>query len=347
MDTLIPSPDSIPVHWFWFQALLTVTFILHLILMNLMLGGSLLVIWDNVIKKRKPVGESNLPILVALTINLGVPPLLFVQVLYGHLFYSSSVILAVPWIVVIPILILAYYGSYIYCKNIEKAPIWSRVGIIISSLFLLYVGFMLVNNSTLALSPERWNVQLDRPGGMNLNLGEPSLWPRYLHFVLAALSVAALGFAIYARYAVKDEQEKQVMIKRNLRRFAWFTLMQFGIGIWFWLSNPKEVWMTFMGGSVIASILMVLSLLLSASMIFTAFRSKLNVTLIHLLLILVIMVIMREYMRAAWLKNVFSPASLESTGKISSFIAFLLIFIAGIYILYYMYRIATNKNEKS
>ncbi|MBN1388187.1 MAG: hypothetical protein JW965_07050 [Bacteroidales bacterium] len=347
MDTLIPPPDSIPVHWFWFQALLVVTFILHLILMNLMLGGSLLLIWDNVIKRRKPVGESNLPILVALTINLGVPPLLFVQVLYGHLFYSSSVILAVPWIVVIPILILAYYGSYVYCKNIDRAPLWSRLGIIISSLFLLYVGFMLVNNSTLALSPARWTVQLDRPGGMNLNLGEPSLWPRYLHFVLAAISVAALGYAIYAKYVVRDEQEKEEIIKRNLKRFAWFTLIQFGIGVWFWLSNPKDVWMTFMGESLIATILMVVSLLLSASMIFTAFRSKLNATLVHLLLIIVIMVVMREYLRAAWLKNVFSPASLESTGRASSFIAFLLIFLAGIYILYYMYRIATNKNDKS
>jgi hypothetical protein len=182
---------------------------------------------------------------------------------------------------------------------------------------------------------------------MNLNLGEPSLWPRYLHFVLAALSVAALGLAIYSKYVVKDEQEKQEIIKRNLKRFAWFTLIQFCIGTWFWLSNPKEVWITFMGGSLIATILMIMSLLLSASMIFTAFRSKLNATLIHLLLIIVIMVIMREYMRAAWLTNVFSPSSLESMGKFSSFIAFLLIFIAGIYILYYMYRIATNKNEKS
>lgn len=347
MENIIPSPDAIPVHWFWFQALLTVTFLLHLILMNLMLGGSLLVIWDNVIRKRKPLGHNNLPILVALTINLGVPPLLFVQVLYGHLFYSSSVIMAVPWLLVIPLLILAYYGSYVYCKNMDRAPLWSRLGIIISSLFLLYIGFMLVNNSTLALNPERWNVQLGRPGGLNLNLREPSLWPRYLHFVLAALSVAALGYALYAKYMVKDEGEKNSIIRLNLQRFAWFTIIQFGLGTWFWLSHPKDVWMTFMGGSIIATILMILGLLLSLSMIITALRSKLNVTIIHLALVLVIMVIMREYLRAAWLKNVFSPASLDTTGKVSSFIVFLVVFIAGIYLLYYMYRLATNKNLKS
>ncbi len=347
MDTIIPSPDTIPVHWFWFQALLVITFVLHLILMNLMLGGSLLVTWDNVIKRRKPVGQNNLPILVALTINLGVPPLLFVQVLYGHLFYSSSIIMAVPWILVIPILILAYYGSYVYCKNIERAPAWSKAGIIVSSLFLLYVGFMMVNNATLSVNPSSWGIQIERPGGLNLNLGETSLWPRYFHFVLAALSVSALGYAIYARYVVKEDEEKNNIIKLNLKRFAWLTIIQFAVGIWFLLSNPREAWMTFMGGSIIATVLFSLSLLMTISMVITAFRFKLNVTLIHLVVLIVIMVIMREYLRAAWLNNVFSPSSLETTGRISSFIAFLLVFLIGIYFLYYMYRLATNKNIKS
>ncbi|MCF8223258.1 MAG: hypothetical protein K9J25_08935 [Bacteroidales bacterium] len=347
MDTIIPSPDTIPVHWFWFQALLVITFVLHLILMNLMLGGSLLVTWDNVIKRRKPVGQNNLPILVALTINLGVPPLLFVQVLYGHLFYSSSIIMAVPWILVIPILILAYYGSYVYCKNIDRAPAWSRAGIIVSSLFLLYVGFMMVNNATLSVNPSNWGVQLERPGGLNLNLSEPSLWPRYLHFVFAALAVASLGLAIYSKHTVSDEEEKNKISSHNLKRFAWFSIIQSGIGIWFLLANPKEVWMTYMGGSTIATILFVLGIIIAVSMIVFAFRARLNATLYHLVTIIVIMVIMREYMRAAGLNNVFSPASLETSGKISSFIVFLVVFLAGIYFLYYMYRLATNKNIKS
>jgi len=142
----IPVPEAIPVNWLWFQGLLIVTFVLHLLLMNLVLGGSLIAIWDNVIKKRKFHGASNLPIILALTINLGVPPLLFVQVLYGHLFYSSSIVMAIPWLLVIPILVLAYYGSYIYVKKIDGAPIWARASLIVSALFLLYIGFMYVNN---------------------------------------------------------------------------------------------------------------------------------------------------------------------------------------------------------
>lgn len=45
-ELLIPSPDAIPVNWIWFQVLLVITFVIHLVLMNFILGGSLLTLWD-------------------------------------------------------------------------------------------------------------------------------------------------------------------------------------------------------------------------------------------------------------------------------------------------------------
>ncbi len=344
----IPAPDAIPVNWLWFQGLLMLTFVLHLIMMNLVLGGSLIAIWDNVIKKRKFPGISNLPIVLALTINLGVPPLLFVQVLYGHMFYTSSIIMALPWLLVVPILILAYYGSYIYVKNIDRAPIWARTGLIISALFLLYVGFMYVNNSTLAINPANWDKYFENSGGTRLNLGEPSIWPRYLHFIVAALSVASLAIAFYAKISLKDSpEERDKIIGLNMKRFAWLSLIQFAMGTWFWLSNPKDVWMVFMGGNIVATAFMIISWLMAISMVVSAFRKKINATLIHVLVIIVFMVFIREFLRAAWLKDIFTPRSLEVANKISPFIAFLVVFVAGIFIIYYMYRLATEKPEKS
>ena len=254
MYNQIPAPEALPVHWLWFQVLLVITFLLHLILMNLVLGGSLLAIWDNLIKKRKIASYSRLPILLALAINLGVPPLLFVQVLYGHLFYSSSIIMAIPWILVIPILIIAYYSSYIFIKKSDSAPGLAKTGLIVSSVLLLYIGFMYVNNSTLAINPSNWSIYHEKPGGTSLNFGEPSLWPRYLHFIIAALSVASLGIAVITKFKSTDHEESKEIISLNMKRFAWLTLIQIGIGLWFWLSNPKEVWMTFMGGSIPATI---------------------------------------------------------------------------------------------
>jgi hypothetical protein len=48
------------------------------------------------------------------SVNFGVAPLLFVQVLYGHFFYASSILMAVFWLAVIPLLIAAYYAAYLY-----------------------------------------------------------------------------------------------------------------------------------------------------------------------------------------------------------------------------------------
>lgn len=348
MYTNIPVPEAIPVNWLWFQGLLILTFILHLILMNLVLGGSLIAIWDNVIKKKRLPEMNNLPVVMALTINLGVPPLLFVQVLYGHLFYSSSIIMAIPWLLIVPILILAYYGSYIYVKNIDKAPIWARAGLIVSAIFLLYVGFMYVNNSTLAINPASWDKYFDNPGGTSLNLSEPSLWPRYLHFIFSALSVASLAIAYYAKIKLKETPEEQEkIIGLNMKRFAWLTIIQFGIGTWFWLSNPKEVWMVFMGGSTVATAFMGLSWLMAISMVLSAFRKKINSTIIHVLVIIVLMVFIREFLRSAWLKDVFNTRSLEVVSQISPLITFLVVFVAGIFLLFYMYRLASKKTDKS
>lgn len=348
MDQIIPIPDSIPVHWLWFQVLLLVTFILHLILMNLMLGGSLIALWENIFRRKKSAFADTLPVLIALTINMGVPPLLFVQVLYGHLFYSSSVMLAVPWILVIPVLILAYYGSYVYVKKGEKAPGWSRAGLIISSLFILYVGFMYVNNSTLTLNPTAMQGHLLKPEGTSLNLSDPSLWPRYLHFIIAAIAVASLGIAIYTKYFSTGEADvKESVIRTNLKRFAWFTLAQFVFGTLFWLTTPKHVWMTFMGQNMAATIMMILSWLIIVSMVFSAFRGRLWPAVLHALMVIIIMAIMREFMRLAYLDLVFSPSTLEVSGRYSPLIVFLVVFIAGIYMLYYMIRLATDKNEKS
>ena len=96
-----------------------------------------------------------------------------------------------------------------------------------------------------------------------------------------------------------------------------------------------------------ATILMILSWLIIISMIVSAFRGRLWPAVLHALMVIIIMAVMREFMRLAYLDQVFSPAQMEVSNKYSPFIVFLVVFIAGIYMLYYMIRLATDKNEKS
>lgn len=335
-NSIIPTADTIPVHWLWFQVLLIVTFFIHMILMNFLLGGSLLTVWDLFRGKLEKRTTGSIPTLVALTVNFGVPPLLFVQVLYGHFFYTSSVLLAVPWILVIPILILAYYGAYLFVKKSDKAPVLSKGALIFTSLSLLYIAFIFVNNSTLALTPDRWGIYFENPGGRNLNLGEPSLWSRYLHFLLAALAIGALGRAILYHFSKIDNKDKEGQIKRNLKIFGWITVAQFVFGTWFWLSMPETVWKTFMGGSFFATFMMVTGWLLALLILHSSFTGRLTTAMILGGLEVLVMVIVRDLARAAYLNELFRPSQLENVHELSPLIAFLLVFVVGILALYYM-----------
>ena len=346
-DSIIPTADAIPVHWLWFEVLLIFTFFIHMILMNFILGGSLLTVWDMLRGKLEKKASGSIPTLIALTVNFGVPPLLFVQVLYGHLFYSSSVMVAVPWILVIPVLILAYYGAYLFVRKWERAPGWSKAGLVVTSLFLLYVAFIFVNNNTLAMRPELWAGFAERPGGWNLNLGEPTLWPRYLHFLLAALAIGALGRAIAYRFSAMDEEEKKGQIRRNLKIFGWFTLVQFAVGTWFWLTMPEPVWKSFMGGSLFATIMMVVGWLSALLILHSAFTGRLNFAMILGAIQVLVMVIIRDLARAAYLDDVFRPAELENVGEVSPLIAFLLVFLIGVGVLYYMIRLIFKSKTQS
>jgi hypothetical protein len=335
-DSIIPTADSIPVHWLWFQVLLIVTFFIHMILMNFLLGGSLLTAWDFFTGKLEKKASGSIPTLVALTVNFGVPPLLFVQVLYGHFFYSSSVMLAVPWILVIPVLILAYYGAYVFVKKTDKAPVLSKLALVFTSLSLLGIAFMLVNNNTLALQPGRWGMYFENPGGWNLNLGEPTLWSRYAHFVLAALAIGALGRAILYRYSKIGQKEKDRQIRRNLKIFAWITLLQFGVGTWFWLSMPADVWKSFMGGSLFATAMMVTGWIVALLILHSAFTGRFTAAMILGGIEVLVMVIVRDLARMAYLREIFQASQLENVGEASPLIAFLLVFLVGLFALYYM-----------
>ena len=338
-DSIIPTADSIPVHWLWFQGLLIFTFFIHMILMNFLLGGSLLTVWDLLTGKLEKKASGSIPTLVALTVNFGVPPLLFVQVLYGHLFYSSSVMVAVPWIMVIPVLIVAYYGAYIFVRQADRVPFLSKAGLVITSLGLLYIAFVFVNNNTLAIQPDRWGIYFENPRGWNLNLGEPTLWSRYLHFLLAALAIGALGRAIMYRFSKIKKKDKERQIGRNLKIFGWITLIQFGVGTWFWLSMPSDVMKSFMGGSLFATAMMVSGWIVALLILHSSFTGRLTAAMVLGGIEVFVMVIVRDLVRTAYLKEVFHPSQLENVGESSPLIAFLLVFVVGLAALYYMIRL--------
>ncbi len=347
-NTVIPTPDTLPVHWGWFQILLTLTFVLHLLLMNLVLGGSLLAVGDLIRGKQIGRESRHIPTLIALTINLGVPPLLFVQVLFGNFFYSSSVMMSVYWILIIPVLILAYYGAYIFSIKMDSNSTFGKISMVTSTVLILYIAFMFVNNSTFSVQPGKWLAYRNHPGGTLLNVGDLSFWPRYLHFVIAAVAIAGLGKAVWAKFFDKklEAGQKEEQIKKNLRIFAFATMIQFLTGIWFWLAMPGHVTMAFMGQNMLATILMAFVFTGALLIIMFALKGKLVPALITGVFQVVLMSVVREIVRYTYLSGIFSPSELENVHQTSPFIAFLFVFIIGLFLLFYMYKLAVEPKIK-
>ena len=137
---LFPAVDPIPLPapvWL-FKALHILTLALHFISVELLLGGLLVAVWLNFYGSRRRHDAAamlrldaaaalarRLPIVMTYVINLGVPPLLFAQVLYGQALYTSSVLIGFYWIAVVFLLMACYWVIYRFAAGTESGRITS------------------------------------------------------------------------------------------------------------------------------------------------------------------------------------------------------------------------------
>ncbi len=351
---LIPVPDTIPAPAWFFYLLDVVTFLLHILVINVILGGSLLIFFSRLRNPNENLDDSfsgaiarKIPTGFALGVNLGVAPLLFIQVIYGHLIYSSSVLMAVFWILVIPLLILAYYSAYIFVRKYETSPTLSLVSIAITSLILLYIGFTYVNNLTLMVQPEKWGAYFNNSRGTILNVSDPTFIPRYLHFVIASIAIAGLFASLIWSFREKKKVAGAAKnIRAGLKIFAIATCIQVVIGLWFLIALPRDLMLAFMGKNLLYTIILMVGISLGIGSIVMAFMGKLIPTLVHLIATMVVMVINRVNLRSLYLDDVFKLESLELNPQYRVLTLFLVIFVAGLVIVGYMLKLALAANER-
>ncbi|MGQ9696723.1 MAG: hypothetical protein ACUVRO_01860 [Armatimonadota bacterium] len=212
---MMPAPDPLGLPWdpLLMKVLLLATFVVHILLVAAMLGGTVLVFFGELVGlvpsaqrwRRMAVQYGYiLPFIMSLAVTFGIPPLLFMQVLYSQYLYTSSVLIAWPWILVIPSLSLGYGGLYIYQRLHDRIG-RTRLLVMGTTLALfLWVAFVYVNNMTLAQAPWRWPALYTATAtGFHLNLGEPILWPRYGMVVSGAVAVAGAVAAWIAGRSIR------------------------------------------------------------------------------------------------------------------------------------------------
>ena len=367
MQTIpIPHVDPLPLPgpvWL-FTALLLVVFTLHLAAMNSALGGGIWALWNYVRGRRSEHPYSRqlanelsamLPTFLAFTVTLGVAALLFVQVLFGNFLYTSSILIGVLWLAVIPLVMVAYYGFYYFSYAAEKGKGSGGCVLAISVCVLLGIAFIYVNNMTLMLSPERWlGMYRAHPNGWNLNLGDPSLLPRYLHMVNGAV---ALFSAILAQVGMRklkvDAGYGRWLVQRSALVFAACTGLQFLLGMWLLLAIPREIAMDLLREPLAGAVfgLALMSVIAAMLLILLGSLSETPGPLVHVgfamsLLTLFLMVCLRYLLRLAALRPYANLGALSVRPQTGVIALFLVLFVGGLATVAYMLWLV-ERNRKT
>lgn len=345
MDTLLlPPTDILPVSWGWFQFLLLLTFPLHLLAMNAMLGGLAIGVAQHLLGGGVRYRLAHrlamvTPLLIATTVNLGVAPFLFLQVLYGHFIYTSSILMAIAWIMVIPLLMLAYWWAYVYDFQFERL---GRLGLLLAGgcvLIFLVIAATLTHNMLLMGLPQLFQEYFRHQGGTLMIVDENSYLLRYLHMVLGALAVGGLAVALIGRFHADRDLELADHAERvGLRVFLIVTLINTVVGTLYLLALPRGQMLLFMGRDLGATIAFGVGLLLTLGVLVTAWRRRLWLTIAHAVALVYVMVFMRSWLRSSYLQQVFTLDQLQVVPQYSPLLLFFAVFAFGILCLGWLWR---------
>lgn len=360
--TPVPHIDPIaaPGPLWLLRMLLLLTFFLHLLFMNTLLGGTAVAFVCGVHRNRSPFAAQLgrelghvLPVVFAFTITLGVAPLLFVQVIYGHLLYASSILMAVPWLGIIALVLLAYYGVYYFSLRGTNYRASTIAVLGVAGLLLAAVAHIYTNNFTLMLAPGRWlSLYRQHPSGWNMNWADATVFPRYLHMVLGALAVAGL-YVVVNGLRKRESAYGRWLIERGAQLFVAPTVLNYVVGLWFLLRLPADVRMAFLGRNGFATALLGIGVLLSLAAIVHLILARSNKSPVRQAVIgigggvltVAVMVVMRDILRNASIARDFRVEQLPVAPQWGVIGLFLVVFLAGLATLFYTLRALARAPE--
>lgn len=271
----IPVPKDIPLPLPMAEGVLVfiliLSFLLHILFINLMVGGGILTFWYEVAGlKNKDYDKLAREIAGTITVNksmavvLGVAPLLSINVLYTIYFYSANVMTGNMWISIVPWVTFAFLLLYLHKYSWDRLENnkMLHLGILaVGVISFLLIPFIFLANINLMLFPEHWGeIQ-----GFYDALTLPNVFPRYLHFITACLAIT--GFFLtwwFGRKSYNMKKTYSVLTKKTIRKQMLTlalvaTLAQFMFGPLLFLTLPNKgvTWGLFwviLGGITVAVI---------------------------------------------------------------------------------------------
>ena len=244
-----------PIHApLWFvQFFKVLGFVLHMVAMNIWFAGIPLILLMMIFgqKSGKRFAKrmfSQLPIIMAFGINFGIVPLLFVQTVYYKPFYTATILMAWHWIMIMPLVMIAYYALYIAAFSVgdEKKGSQTLLAGLVACVCLLSVAYIMVNAMSLMVRPDTmvglWQQGQSFAGtegtgatyGLGINSADPTLWYRYGAMFGLAMTTVAFWTVFDAMVLIpkrKEEMPKELQADDDYRRWAgWFAVFVAWIG---------------------------------------------------------------------------------------------------------------------
>jgi cytochrome c len=224
------------------EALLIIAFIAHILFVNLMVGGSILVLGFEIRGLRnRDFDKLARALAMTVTVNkslavvLGVAPLLLINVLYTIHFYTANALTGIAWILLVPAIAVTFLLLYLHKYTWERLASLKAVHIAIMGIavaLFLVIPLVFLANVTLMMFPDRWTGIRGFLSALTL----PSIFPRYFHFLCASLILTSLfGVWYFGRAKFPAEETFETLTRPALRRIFYsvafsVSLAQFIVG---------------------------------------------------------------------------------------------------------------------
>ena len=247
------DPIPLPAPVWLFKVLHVLTLALHFSAMQMLVGGVLLALGLNLRgaggqgaaalawRDAASVLGRRLPIVMTYVINLGVPPLLFSQVLYGPALYTSSVLIGAWWISVIVLLTLGYWLLYRFSAGCESGKSVWWIGVLVW-LIVAAIGKIYTTNMTLMLRPEVWqNMYAASAHGVRLPPSDPTMMPRWLCMMVGGLTVAGVWMVWLAGRAAFERPVRECLARTGGLTMVVGMVLQTGLAFWVYRALSPEV----------------------------------------------------------------------------------------------------------
>jgi hypothetical protein len=196
------------------------------------------------------------------------------------------------------------------------------------------------------LRPATWPaLYFAAPGGTSLNLGDPQLFPRWLHMLVGAVAVAGLLLAWWGRARAGREPNLGAAARRlGIGAFFWATMINFGLGLLFFALLARPAQKQLMGGDPLASGLLAIGIVLALVLVGAGARLRrdpdrgLAPATLLVAVTLVAMVLVRDAVRSAYLASAFQPERFAVSTQVLNLALFAALLVGGIVVVGWMVR---------